>query len=147
MPEQIQLRNMTKRMLICQGVRLLPGNNAVSSVQFDALKANETFVNWQSLGMIKQTGRVFANESKPAPAPEPTVEVETDNDFDPADVKGLAGVDVIKGKAMIAACEDPEKLLEWYEADQRLTIKDACEKRIAKLEALAQAAAEAEQEA
>jgi hypothetical protein len=49
--------------------------------------------------------------------------------------ESLKSENVIKAREMIAACDDLDLLLSWFENDTRQTVQDAVEKRLNKLQA------------
>jgi len=133
--------NKTARMLLVEGVKLLPGKNDfpdMDEVKLEMIRSNPCFKSWKDLHMVMEIveGEGQAVQA-PVSAPEPKLEPEPapEPESAPEPVSELSGVNAMKARALIQACEDQEKLLEWFESDERQTVKNDCEKRLEKLAA------------
>jgi hypothetical protein len=138
--------NRTARILVpLPGCQLLPGKNDLPHIgekELKAIRQNPQFQSWLQLGWVKDQnpGKAPIPEPAPKPAPEPepepepapAPEPEPAPELDPRDrVKAMPTADA---RLVIAECEDPELLLDWFERDDRKTVHGWIESRLRHLE-------------
>lgn len=145
------IKNKTARLLVVEGCPLVPGDNPgkgeppFSEDLLSRIKANPQFQLWQRLGWVKikltvpptvaeptQVSPVEQQVEVPPTVAEPTPAAEPEDHAYP---EHLTDMGVAEARTVILHCTDPERLLDWHEADERKTIKEWCAKRIERLEA------------
>jgi len=127
---KVQFNNKQARMLgTCTGRKLMPGKNAydMSEEELQTILADDQFKGWQRLGWI-----AFV---QPQMVGTPFDGKEVVKEFDgesPEDA--LKDLNVEDSLPVIAACSDPELLLQWFDRESRVTLKRVIEKRIEELD-------------
>jgi hypothetical protein len=138
----MQLRNTQPHLFLIEGQRILPGINVldVDDKTQKRIEDNEQFQTWKALGWIKKISSAVPLK-KPAPPPETKspagtqVDVLVQQGQEPAHpANSLASLNAKQAQEAVKACNDPEKLLQWFELDSRVTVKEAIEQRIINLD-------------
>lgn len=135
---KITLVNTQPRLFgTCIGVSIPPGTHEfdLPEAKLQELLADEQFQAWQQLGWMKRKVSVVGTPPAPEPTPEPAPEpAPAPVSSDPRDA--LKELTLVEAEKVIVACEDPELLAEWYDADSRKGIKAMVESRLEDLDAL-----------
>ena len=124
---------------------LKPGMNDLSHLSDEKVTQIETSVQfdvWQKLGwvVVQKDAQGSHNElcgapvSQNEPEPEPVLADEPAHEGYP---ETLSHLKLLQAKDQVAACDDPDALLRWFETDARSGVKKAIEARIEELEVVA----------
>ena len=138
----MQFRNTQARLFLIEGQRIVPGVNVldVDDETRKRIESNAQFKTWNALGWIKKIPDAVPLKKQ---APPPVVKEPAGNQAEalaqqeqgpthPAN--SLAGLNVQQAQEAVKACNDPEKLLQWFELESRVTVQKAIEQRIINLE-------------